>query len=54
MLPETNRSQDHDRPKKAYQAPRLRTYGDIRDITRAVGKNGKLDNNNRKPFKTAI
>lgn len=33
-----------DRPnKKGYHRPRLSAYGDIQEITRAVGDNGKND-----------
>jgi hypothetical protein len=29
--------------KKLYSRPRLEVYGDLREITQAVGKNGKTD-----------
>ena len=30
-------------PKKPYKAPLLEVYGDLRSITRAVGKHGNFD-----------
>ena len=30
-------------PRKPYLKPELRTYGDIRQITQAIGKRGNLD-----------
>lgn len=31
------------RPRKAYESPRLETYGDIREITKSVGMTGMND-----------
>jgi hypothetical protein len=31
--------------KKPYKSPRLEIYGDLREITQAVGKTGKTDGN---------
>lgn len=36
---------EHDRSKakKPYSAPKLTVYGDIREVTQAVGKRGQKD-----------
>ena len=38
-----NRSDENSANKKAYQSPQLLTYGDIREITQAVGESKTLD-----------
>lgn len=40
--------------KKAYQSPRLVTYGAIREFTQAVGKTGNLDGGTGKQRKSGI
>lgn len=44
MTPTTPATVDHaDAPKKRYTAPRLEIYGNIHQITQAVGSSGKGD-----------
>ena len=39
------------KPKKPYATPRLRTYGDVRQVTRAAQKNNN-DDGGPKNFRT--
>lgn len=40
---ETMHSQDKGAAKKPYAAPQVFVYGDIREVTRAVGNKGAAD-----------
>ena len=39
-------------PRKKYESPRLEIYGNIHQITRALGTHGKADNGTKKLTKT--
>jgi hypothetical protein len=43
MSNELDRTDAKDNKKKAYAAPRLEVYGDIREIALAVGMSGAAD-----------
>lgn len=42
-----NRPSEKLDQKKPYQAPKLLVYGDLSDMTKAVGPRGKLDGGHR-------
>ena len=39
-------------PRKKYESPRLEIYGNIHQITQAIGQHGKTDNGTKKLTKT--
>ncbi len=43
------KSQDKNRKKKAYNSPRLVTYGDFRTLTRVSAKGGTSNDGGGKP-----
>ena len=50
-----NRSGEASRGQRQYRSPRVRTYGNIRDITQAVGHTGEKDSSTSgRPQKTAL
>jgi len=40
--------------RKSYRTPRVKTYGNIREITQAVGHSGNPDGASSRPKKTAL
>jgi hypothetical protein len=43
-----------ERGTKSYRSPKVKTYGNIREITKAVGRTGNRDNAGSRPTKTAL
>jgi hypothetical protein len=41
--PLSTKPRDHGSPRKEYRTPSLRIYGNIREITQAVGRHGRGD-----------
>ena len=48
-----SQKKDQDKKKKPYQTPQLLAYGDVREITRAVGSMGAADGATHGMTKTA-
>ena len=42
------------RSQRQYRSPQVKTYGNIRDITQAVGHSGNDDGAGQRPKKTAL
>ena len=53
MTPAKPESVDQpDGPRKKYEAPRLEIYGNIQQITQALGHTGKVDGGTHNKVKT--
>jgi hypothetical protein len=53
-LDKKKRPDDVSRRVKPYRTPKIKTYGNIRDITQAVGRHGNTDNAGQRPSKTLV